>query len=413
MKLAILKSRNFRLLLFVRMCTMFALQAQDVIIGWQVYSLTKDVFLLGLAGLVEAVPAIVCALIAGHVVDNSHPKRIYVACLGALVFNLILLFSIGGGHIELASAHIVVLLFIGVFFSGLARGFISPCSFTLLSAIVPRHEMPSAAAWMSSGLQMAGVAGPAIAGIVFGGYGVSAAWGIPLFLMIMAFTMICLLKSPDLGERGTKREPAWQSITAGWKYILNNQALLSMMALDMFAVLFGGAVAIIPAFADEILHLGPEYVGALRAAPAIGSVAMGLLLAVMPMRYISAKRLLFVVIGFGICMIGFGLSPNFWVAAGFLFISGLFDSVSMVIRGTMMQLMTPADMKGRLSSINSMFIISSNQIGAFESGTAARLLGLVPSIIFGGFATLTVVGATAWKAPKFRNTVIDTHAQDN
>jgi hypothetical protein len=207
--------------------------------------------------------------------------------------------------------------------------------------------------------------------------------------------------------RGEKRENAIKSIQAGWKFIWTHKVLLNMMALDMFAVLFGGAVAMLPAYANEVLHVGSEGLGALRAAPALGAVGMTLLLALRPMKHVSAARLLWVVAGFGVCMIGFGISRNFWLSMSFLALSGVFDSISMTIRATLMQLLTPDNMRGRVSSISSMFIISSNEIGAFESGTAAQLLGLVPSVVLGGLATLVVAGTIAYRSPALRRTVVD------
>jgi hypothetical protein len=225
-------------------------------------------------------------------------------------------------------------------------------------------------------------------------------------LMLGAFASVNAIK---LGahQRGERRENAIKSIQAGWKFIWTHKVLLSMMSLDMFAVLFGGAVAMLPAYANEVLKVGSEGLGALRAAPAIGAVGMTLLLALRPMQHISAKRLLWVVAGFGICMIGFGASTNFWVSLFFLALSGMFDSVSMTIRGTLTQLLTPDNMRGRVSSISSMFIISSNEIGAFESGTAARVLGLVPSVVLGGIGTLLVAGIIAALSPGLRKTVVD------
>lgn len=408
-KLSILRSRNFRFLLLIRMCMMMALQAQAVIIGWQVYSLTGDVFMIGLVGLIEAVPAIACALVAGHIVDNGDAKRIYVACIGTMLLNALALLFFAGSYAHLPQPQLLILIFTGVFISGLARGFISPTSFTIMSRIVSKSDMPSAAAWMSSGFQTAAVTGPAVAGLIYGGYGPGGAWVIPALLIGFAFTLVCALKPPAGAARTEAREKAWKSIKAGWEYILKSQTLFSMMALDMFAVMFGGAVAMLPAYADQVLNVGPEAVGFLRASPAFGAIATALFFAVRPMRFMSARRLLFVVAGFGVCMMGLGVSTTVWFSALCLMAGGAFDSVSMIIRGTLMQLLTPDHMKGRLSSINSMFIVSSNEIGSFVQGTAARLLGLVPAIFFGAGMTLAIVAATATLAPRFRKTVIDTH----
>lgn len=403
---SILRSRNFRFLLLARIATIIAWQAQAIIVGWQIYSLTKDPLMLGLIGLTEALPAIFCALFAGYIVDISRPKTIYLASLGVLTLNALFLLLIGGNHIDLAHHHLVISLFGGVFVAGLVRGFIAPAAFSVVPQIVPRQHIPAASSWLTSGFQFATICGPASAGLIYGGYGPAGAWLMPFILLIVALTLIAFLEVPPKKEKPLKRDSAAKSIKAGWDFILKNPVLLSVMTLDMFAVLFGGAVAMLPAYADQILHVGSEGLGALRAAPALGAVIMAVYLAVRPMKRLSAKMLMTVIVGFGICMIGFGLSKIFWLSMFFLALSGAFDSVSMVIRSTIMQLLTPEDMRGRVSSVNSMFIISSNEIGAFESGLAARYLGLVPSVVFGGFATLCVVAIVALGSPKFRKTIV-------
>lgn len=402
-----LRLPSFRNLIITRAAVMMALQAQAVIVGWQMYSLTQDVFMLGLIGLTEAVPAICCALIAGHIVDNGNPKKILIAAVGALLANTLMLVLCAGGYFELSASAIVTMLFVGMFFSGLARGFVSPSSFIILSRIVERKDMPSAAAWQSSAFQTAAVLGPAIAGLIYGVGGAHVAWLMPATLMIIAMTLVFTLRPKPAPPRMDAREPAIKSIRAGWSYILKNPTLLSMMALDMFAVMFGGAMAMLPAYAHEVLGVGAQELGILRASPALGAILTALFFAMRPMRYIVAKRLLFVVIGYGLSMICFGLSREFWLSAALLALGGAFDSVSMIMRGTLMQLLTPDHMKGRLSSINSMFIISSNEIGAFVQGSVASLIGLVPGILFGGSMTLFVVALTGGLSPTFRRTVID------
>lgn len=406
-----LKSRDFRLLVLTRMFGVMALQSQAIIVGWQIYSITKDPFMLGLTGLTEAVPAIACALFAGHVVDSSKPHRIFMIALGILSLNLIAFTLIAGGIIDVPGGNILPWMFAGVFISGLARSFIMPSSFSLLAKIVTRKDMPAASAWLGSAFQIAAISGPAMAGIIYGGYGPLSAWVMAAGLMVSAFLMMAALRTRPDNRAGEKREPAAKSIKEGWAFILQNPVLLSVMVLDMFAVLFGGAVAMLPAYADQILHVGPQGLGALRAAPAIGAIATALLFAVRPMQRFSAKRLLWVVTGFGICIIGFGLSEYFWLSMIFLALSGAFDSVSMIIRSTIMQLLTPDRMRGRVSSVNSMFIISSNEIGAFESGVAAKFLGLVPSVVLGGIGTLLVVAVTALLSPQLRKTIIDANEE--
>jgi MFS family permease len=406
---SVLRLRDFRLLLCIRTFGIMALQCQAVIVGWQVYSITKDPFMLGLTGLAEAVPAIACALFAGHVVDNGRPHKIYLICMAVLVLNNLVLFLFAGGFLaDQEHPHILPWIYGCIFISGLARSFIMPSSFSLLPQIVPRDKISAAAAWLNSGFQVAAISGPAMAGIIYGGYGVQVAWALPLGFMTIAFIALASISNaPRRYRSNQKREAAVQSIKAGWNFILRSKILLSVMALDMFAVLFGGAVAMLPAYADQVLHVGSQGLGALRAAPALGSIVTALALAMWPLKRIRAALLLWAITGFGICMIGFGLSNIFWLSMLFLALSGMFDSISVVMRATIMQLLTPDSMRGRVSSVNSMFIISSNEIGAFRSGTTASIFGLVPSVVMGGVITLMVVSATALWVPKLRRTVVD------
>ena len=410
MKLDVLRLRDFRATLLTRFFVMLAWISQDVIIGWQVYSLTKSTFILGLTGLAEAVPALICALFAGHVVDVSRPYRVLLACISVMMCNAVIMMLIGGGLVA-APGGIVKWLFAGIFISGLTRAFIIPGSFALLPQIVPREHMPAASAFLTSGFQLSIIIAPALAGIIYGAYGARVAWMLPVAFSIVALLMhvVGISHLPRLWRSNDKRERAMVSIKAGWAFIFTNKILLAVMALDMFAVLFGGAVAMLPAYADQVLHVGSEGLGALRAAPAIGAVIAALFLAVKPLKTIKASWLLWAIVGFGLCMIAFGLSHVFWVSMLFLALSGIVDSISMVIRSTLMQWLTPDAMRGRVSAVNSMFIISSNEIGAFESGTAAKLLGLVPSIVCGGICTLVVVAATTLLSPKMRKLVVHPH----
>ncbi|MCE3232381.1 MAG: transporter [Rickettsiaceae bacterium] len=396
------------------MCALMALMAQAVIVGWQVYSMTKSLFLLGLTGLAEAVPAIICALFAGHIVDISRPYIVYIGCILALVINTLMLFLIAGDIIHAPGGNPLPWIFAGIFFSGIARSFVAPASFSLFPQIVPRKDTSAASAWMSSGFQFASILGPAIAGIIYGGYGARAAWLIPVILMCISFiTILGISHHPRKYKSDSIREPAAKSIKTGWRFILRNPVMLSVMTLDMFAVLLGGAIAILPAYADQVLHVGSEGLGALRAAPAIGAIITALMLSVLPMQKIRGTTLLLVVAGFGVSIIGFGLSTHFYLSLAFLAISGAFDSVSMIIRATIMQLLTPDNMRGRVSSVNSMFIVSSNEIGAFKSGISASFMGLIPSVVFGGIGTLIVVAVTALLSPGLRKAVVDPNSKNH
>jgi MFS family permease len=408
LSLSVLRNKNLRLLMLMRVCATTAVQAQAVIVGWQVYSLTHNVFLLGLIGLAEAVPAITGALVSGYIVDRVGRPGFVLNCAVALfTVNMAVFLAFGGGLVAPPGGSLLPWLFSGVFASGLIRSFYSPSLFSIVPRLVTRSELGAAQAWMTSVWQIAAISGPAIAGLIYGGYGARGAWLYPALLSAMSLATALSIKVPDAPRAGEKKESAVHAIRAGWHFIFTHPVLLATMALDMFAVLFGGAVAMLPAYADKVLHVGAEGLGALRAAPMFGAVVVTLYLAVNPLKQLSAVRLLAAVAGFGLSIIAFGLSTSFALSMLCLALSGAFDAVSVVIRNTLLQLLTPDHMKGRVSSISNMFVTSSNEIGAFESGTAARLLGLVPSVVAGGIGTLLVVAIVALASPKFRKTVVE------
>lgn len=408
LSLDVLRIKDFRFLIITRSLITCALIAQYVIIGWQVYSITKDVLMLGLTGLVEAVPAITCALFAGHFIDIGRPYKIILACLAGFTVNCLILFIVAGGLVQVSSDIILILSFAAVFISGITRSFLMPSFFAILSQIVSRGQIPAASGWFTSVFQISAILGPAIAGLVYGSFGAFYAWMIPLALSALALISAMKIDKKHLKRRLVeKREATLQSIKTGWRFILQNRVLLSIMILDMFAVLFGGAVAMLPAFADQVLHVGSEGLGILRASTAVGSIVVALAMSFFPMKRVRGIIIFPVVAAFGLCMIGFGLSTSFWLAALFLILSGMFDSFSMIMRATIIQLTTPYEMRGRISAIGLMFVISSNEIGAFESGVAAKLMGLVPSIVFGGVCTLIVVAVVYFLSPSLRKIIIN------
>jgi MFS family permease len=403
----ILKNSNFRLLVLTRMFSNMALQSLAVIVGWQVYKLTGDPLMLGLIGLTEAIPAIIGSLFSGYVVDISTPHHIYKVCIGVLVLNLTFLMSVGSDFFSLPHSTLIPLLFLGVFVSGVARSFSMPAYFSITPQIVEKKDYAAANAWTNTGFQISAICGPILAGLVYGIYGVGAAWVLPATFMALAF--LCVISLKDLREyqKFDTKESVIENIIDGWKFIIQNRMLLTIMALDMLAVLFGGAVAMLPAFAAHVLNVGPEGLGVLRTAPGIGAILAAFYFALRPMRTFPLSRMLWAVAGFGLCMIGFGLSTSFFLSLAFLAFSGLFDTISVIIRGTLKQLLTPDHMRGRVSAISSMFIISSNEIGSFESGVAARAMGLVPSVVFGGVMTLVVVASTYFMTPELRKNTLD------
>ena len=411
---AVLRIPDFSILFVGRILATMSLQAQAVMVGWHVYELSKDPLLLGLIGLCEAIPAIGFAFIAGHVVDNRRPAQIYRIAVAVLVLNSLLILSTTLPGLPLSAGTSVVVLFVGVFISGMARSFTSPSVFALIAHIVPRPLLPEAAAWNSWCFQIAAIAGPALGGVLYGTCGPTIAFSFPPILMLAAFVAIQFFSRSTFAIRSESvREPFVTSIRSAVRFAVGQKVLLSSMTLDMFSVLFGGAVAILPMFSDQVLHAGSVGLGFLRSAPSFGSALVVLLMALFPLKVISGRMLLCAVGGFGLCIVGFAFSTHFVPAFIFLALSGAFDGVSMVIRNTILQLLTPQNMRGRISSLSLIFITSSNEIGAFESGVAARFLGLIPSIIFGGVMTLGIVLGTSWAAPELRATRIRPDLRDD
>ena len=407
-KSPVLSIPDFKTLFWTRLSSTTALQIQAVIVGWQIYQIKPDPLLLGLVGLAEAIPAISMSFISGHIVDTHRPARVFRWALLAMIFNALLLSIAVQQKWPLEDFHRLILLYVGIFISGAARSFVSPSVFSLIPQIVPREELGSAAAWNSSSYQFASIVGPAMGGLAYAQLGTQLAFALPVLLQTFALTLAFRLtrKTKEL-KNEFEHETFVKSVTTGIRFAFGHRVLLSTMTLDMFSVLFGGAVAVLPVFANEVFKTGPTGLGLLRAAPSLGSVLVALWLGFKPMKVISGRTLLIVVAGFGLTTIGFSLSANFALALVFLAASGAFDGISMVIRSTLLQILTPENMRGRISSLSSVFITSSNEIGAFESGLAARAMGLIPSVVFGGVMTLVVVGFTWWKIPDLAKTQID------
>jgi len=398
---AVWRIANFRRFISGRFFLTFAIQMQSVIVGWQVYDLTHDPYSLGLIGLAETGPFLAVALFAGHVADIFNRKAIISITASIYVVCAALLFYFSFNMVEWYAISGVLPLYGIISFTGLSRASFYPAQAAYMAQIVPRHLYTNSSTWNSTVWHIAAVSGPAAGGLIYGFAGMHTA-----FLCVVAISSFSLMfffstKKVPLPER-TKNEGIFSSLTTGIKFVFRNQVLLGALALDMFGVLFGGAVALLPVFASEILHVGPQGLGFLRAAPAFGAVVMAMLLAYHPPLHRSGVKLLYAVGGFGCCIIFFALSGNFWLSLILLILSGMFDNVSVIIRGTILQMFTPDEMRGRVASVNSLFIGSSNELGSFESGLAARLMGLVPSVIFGGGMTVLIVLSTTRFAPKLR-----------
>lgn len=392
----------FLKLLTYRLFIVLAYQIMAVTAGWHIYEITHDTLSLGLIGLVEVVPYFATALFAGHAVDH-HCSRRFFGTLAAFLLgaSAVALAVISAGWLGENIASTTLWIYMAFAFTGVARAFISPSYNALFALILPRDQYARAAGIGTSVFQIGLVVGPALGGLLVGFASKTVAYTFAIFLCVVAIVAIWTIR---VKEPQVEASPAvLKSIAEGLRFVYHHQIILGALTLDMFAVLFGGAVALLPAFIQDIYKLGPEGLGILRAAPAIGAIFTGLWLARHPINLHAGRWLLASVAGFGVSIIGFGLSSSIWLAGLMLLISGMFDGVSVVMRQTIMQLATPDAMRGRVSAINGIFIGSSNELGAFESGLAAKLIGLVPSVIFGGLMTLSVVGITAKLAPKLRN----------
>jgi MFS family permease len=397
---ASLRIPNFRWFIASLLAMTVATQIQAVVVAWQIYDLTRDPLSLGLIGLAEAVPFIGCALFAGHLADRRDRLRIsVVALLVLLLCSLCLLaFTFRPGVITQDRVWPIYLV---IFCSGIARSFLQPARSALGAELVPRSLYPNAVTWRSSTWQFADVVGPAIGGLVYGFGSARAAYEVDAALMTVAVLSLGWMRHTRARSPASS-ESFRQSLTTGLRFVMHQKVVLGALTLDLFSVLFGGAVALLPVFAAEILQVGPQGLGLLRAAPAVGAVVMSLVLAHRPPLRRAGRTLLVSVAIFGLSMIGFGLSRDFLLSTALLALSGMADTVSVVVRSTLLQVMTPDHLLGRVASVNAIFIGSSNELGAFESGAAARLIGTVPSVVLGGVATLLVVGIVALKVPALR-----------
>ncbi|UWY28935.1 MFS transporter [Flavobacterium sp. TR2] len=399
-----LRYREFNVYLLLRFCMVFAWAMQFIVIEWEVYSLTKNPLSLGIIGLMEVIPAVGMALFAGHIVDQSEKKGLLVKCIlgfSVISFGLFLLTwpkVVSGWPTNSILYSIYFLVFLG----GLVRAFLGPTTFSLQSLIIPKKVYPNASTWSSSVWQIGAVMGPALAGFSINWIGVH--WSMCL---VFGFSVLALIALSQISKKPIVNpkigESIKDSLTEGLTFVFKNQIVLGALSLDMIAVLFGGAVALLPVFAQDILKVGSEGFGILRAAPAVGSFITMLISAYVPLYKNAGKKLLVAIFVFGLSIILFGVSTYFWLSVFALFLSGLADGISVVIRQTILQLKTPDHMRGRVGAVNSIFVGSSNELGAFESGATAKLMGTVTSVVFGGSVTLLTVLGFGFISPTFRN----------
>ncbi|WP_299115770.1 MFS transporter [uncultured Winogradskyella sp.] len=389
---AALRFREFNIFLLVRFALIFAWSMQFVVIEWQVYSLTNNELSLGIIGACEFIPAFFMAPFAGHIVDRKEKRNLFALLI--VLFSLISfgLFWLTTETIENSweTSQIVLGIYCLVFFGGLLRAFFSPTVFSLVALLVPKSIYPNAATWSSSTWKGAAVTGALIGGFLIAGIGVNYTLGIIFLLVMVALLIVFFIKrKPILNKK--IGESVKESLKSGLQFVFNDKVILGALTLDMISVLFGGAVAIFAVFAKDILDAGPKGFGILNAALSSGSIITMLATTYIPITKNTGKKLLVSVFGFGICMIIFGASKLMWLSVIALFMAGVFDGISMVVRQTILQLKTPDEMRGRVGAVNSMFVGSSNELGALESGIAARIFGAPLAVMLGGTVTLIVV----------------------
>ncbi len=398
---AALRVPDYRRFLAMRLMTTMSVQIMSVSVGYYVYELTNDPLMLGLIGLTEAIPAIGISLWAGHLADKYNRRNILIGCVSLLLMCATGLFLVALNSKNMGAHTILTLIYSIIFCTGIARGFFSPTNFAFLPQIIDRERLQNAISWNSSTWEVASITGLGMGGLLYGFGGAKLAFGVMSVLGATALLFVLKIAPRPVPEIDHS-ETALTRIKAGLRFAFGNQLIISTIALDLFAVFFGGAVALIPVFAKDILNVGPIGAGVLRAAMSVGAITMAIVLAHRPLGKGAGKLMLSCVAGFGLCIIAFGLSTNFYLSFVILVFAGMFDEVSVFIRSALVQFQTPENMKGRVSSVNSIFITSSNELGSFESGLAAKAMGTVPSVVFGGLMTLAVVAVTWWKAPKLR-----------
>jgi MFS family permease len=391
---AALRIGEFRALTALALTVMVAVQAQAVAIGWALYQITRDPLVLGLVGLAEALPFIGLALFGGYLADHRDKRTLMRIALALMVVASLLLIGVMHPEVRARMGHLswLALVYAALMLMGLARGLFAPSATALRAFVVPRALYPNGAAWSSTAMQTGMVLGPLLGGLGYAVFGLQATLlGCTALLLLAMGLTGCLTPRPPLSRR-THGQTVIQNIAEGLAFVRRTPVILYSLALDLLVVLFGGVIAILPMFAEEILRIGPEELGVLRAAPAVGAILTILICTRFTPTVHAWRNLLLACAGFGAATLAFAVSSHFWLSVAALFATGAFDSVSVVIRQTLLQIYTPDALRGRVQAVNSVFISTSNEIGAFESGLAAKLLGAVPSVVFGGAMTLGITG---------------------
>lgn len=396
---------EFKNLMLGRFSFIMSLRMMSTLVGWWVYQLTGDPLTIGLIGLAEFLPAFGMALYSGHVVDQSEKRTLLLRCVVfyTLAAGILLFLSTPFINHHLTGHHISYCIYAVIFCTGIIRSFSGPTFSSLVATIVPRQYLQNATTWNQGSWLAASVTGHATGGFLIWLLGNMGTLIVICSILIISFFVLVQLKAkPKPVVTQENKKNTWESVKEGLQFVFRTKELLGAMALDMFAVLFGGATAMVPVYASDILKVGPQGFGWLNAATDIGAIIIVITLTFSPMRKAQGKKLLYAVAGFGVCIICFAFSKWFILSFAALLIAGMLDGISVVVRGTVMQLTTPDHMRGRVSSVSSMFVNSSNELGQFESGVMSRIFGVVRSVAFGGCMTILVVIGTWFKAPSLR-----------
>lgn len=393
---------EFKYFIAGRFIFIMGLRMTGTVIGWWIYLLTKSPLALGMVGLSEVIPALSLALYAGHYIDINEKRKLllkcillYVACIGVFVF-----LSSSFAEKNYSPWTLAACICGVIAATGAIRAFSGPTFSAMIAQIVPKAQLPAAASISSATWLIGSITGHAAGGFLIAYIGINNTFYMILLLIVTGFFLLRTLSVKPILHISTSN--TWQSVKEGINYVFKTKEILGAMSLDLFAVLFGGAVAMVPVFAKDILHIGPIGFGWLNAAADIGSIISVTILTIRPLQKKQGQLLFYAVAGFGLCIILFAVSKVFWLSFWALLLSGCMDGISVIIRSTILQLKTPGELRGRVMSVNSMFINSSNELGQFESGVAAKILGIVPSVVFGGCMTLGVAVFTWFKASALR-----------
>ena len=388
---AALKYPQFVAFIFANSFFTIAILIQEVVLGYSIYKITHDPLALGLIGLAEALPYISLALFGGHLADRRNKKTLMQVSLLFIILGSLILIWATSSTSGLSQTQMLTVIYSVVVLIGFSRGFYSPASGSLNPFLIPKEVFANGATWQSSFWQAGAILGPGFAGFMYAYLGLTTTLWIVVGIFALVMLLLSTITSPPIPVQNAQKVNVFESLREGIAYVFKTKVILYSISLDLFSVLFGGVIALLPVYSEDILHVGAKGLGILRAAPSIGAVLTMLIMVYFPPLNHAWRNLLLAITGFGIATLVFAVSTNIWLSAGALFLTGAFDSVSVIIRQTVIRFFTPDEMRGRVSSVNGIFVSSSNELGAFESGLAAKLMGTVPSVIFGGTMTMIIV----------------------